>query len=142
MKLNPIFLIILAGIALALSACNTPDYKPSIEPNAKNPLTHGNVQLNLQKGVTTQAQVLQVFGAPNITTIDSNGHEIWTYQRAATVSEAGSTSSGSFVWLIVLSGESQSSKSGFEHSSRTMTLIIKFDEHHVVSDFNSMSSSF
>jgi hypothetical protein len=48
-------------------------------------LTHGNVQMSLRVGVTTQAEVLDTFGAPNITTIDGAGREVWTYQRNATV---------------------------------------------------------
>ena len=142
MKLHPFFSSLLIGIILSLTACTTPDYQPSIEPNAKNPLTHGNVQMHLQKGVTTQAEVLEVFGAPNITTIDASGQEVWTYQRAAMVSESGSTSSGGYAWLVILGSGTESNKSGFERSSRTMTLIIKFNSQKIVSDFSSMSSSF
>jgi hypothetical protein len=35
-------------------------------------LTHGLVQLTLKKDVTTKAEVLETFGAPNITTIDAS----------------------------------------------------------------------
>jgi outer membrane protein assembly factor BamE (lipoprotein component of BamABCDE complex) len=108
---------------------------PSQSDNGKNsPLTHGNVQMNLKVGVTTQTQVLETFGAPNITTIDGQGREVWTYQKHATVTK---TSEG-YATIILLGG----STSGFEQSSRTMTLIIKFGPDKVVQDFNSMSSSF
>ena len=54
---------------------------------------HGNVQkMNLEVGVTTQTEVLEVFGAPNITSIDGSGREVWTYQRHATVSQSKSRS--------------------------------------------------
>lgn len=124
------------SLLLALAGCQT--QQASIEPNTKNPLTHGNVQMTLKRGVTTQAEVLQAFGAPNITTIDASGQEVWTYQKNASV--ANSSSSGAGIWLILV-GASQS-QSGFEQSSRTMTLIIKFDAEKRVSDFNSFSSSF
>jgi outer membrane protein assembly factor BamE (lipoprotein component of BamABCDE complex) len=101
-------------------------------------LTHGNVQLNLQVGETTQTQVLEVFGAPNITSIDGSGQEVWTYQRSATVAQASSSGGG---WTILLAGASRSS-SGFEQTQRTMTLIIKFNDKKVVSDFRSRSSDF
>ena len=97
-------------------------------------LTHGAVQMHLEKGVTTQNDVLQNFGAPNITTVDADGNEVWTYQKNATLSR--STESGA-VFLIGGFGSS-----GFQRSSRTMTLIIKFNSDKVVKDFNSMTSSF
>lgn len=120
---------------LAVAACQTP-----ITPvtNQDNQLTHGNVQLNVRVGETTQVEILEVFGAPNITTIDGEGQEVWTYQRHATVAQASASSN---YWTILLLGGSNQA-SGFEQSSRTMTLIIKFDENNVVSDFRSRASSF
>lgn len=101
-------------------------------------LTQGNVQLNLQVGQTSKAEVLEKFGAPNITTRDASGSEVWSYQRHATVSQ--SSSSGNF-WTILLVGGG-SSAAGFSETSRTMTLIIKFDKKDIVSDFRSRSSDF
>lgn len=121
---------------LCLGACAPLPTKPVTTRNSE--LTHGNVQLNLKVGETSQAQVIEVFGAPNITTIDGSGQEVWTYQRAATVSQ--STSSNGF-WTILLAGESQGA-AGFEQTQRMMTLIIKFNQNKVVSDFRSRSSEF
>ncbi len=128
----------LAGILLlALDACVTPPSPP--EPAAgSNPLTHGNVQLNLKTGATTQAQVLEVFGAPNVTTIDASGQEVWTYQRHATVSRHSSQRK---YWTVVLLGGSGNAD-GFEQTQRTMTLIVRFDARKIVSDFGSRSSEF
>ena len=106
----------------------------SSRPNDPSNLTQGAVQLYLKKGETTQADILEKFGAPNIATIDGQGNEVWTYQRHATVSK----SSSSYGTLILLGGSS----SGFEESSRTMTLIINFNSQKVVTDFKSMYSSF
>ena len=105
-------------------------------PNS--PFTHGNVQLTLKNGVTTQAEVLGTFGAPNVATVDSAGNEVWTYQKNATVSKANESSA---YGTVVLFGGSYSS-SGFEQSSRTMTLILKFDGSKKVIDFKSMTTSF
>lgn len=101
-------------------------------------LTQGQVQLTLKKGVTSKATVLETFGSPNITTRDGSEYEVWTYQRHATVTN--SNSSGSFGTIILFSAGSDTS--GFEQSSKTMTLIIKFDENDTVVDFRSRSSSF
>jgi outer membrane protein assembly factor BamE (lipoprotein component of BamABCDE complex) len=110
--------------------------KPVTTRNSE--LTHGNVEMNLQVARTTQEQVLEIFGAPNIATIDGWGQEVWMYQRQATVTQSSSAKN---FWTIVLLGGSQSA-AGFEQTQRTMTLIIKFDEKRVVSDFRSRSSEF
>lgn len=101
-------------------------------------MTQGNVQLNVKVGQTTKAEVLEVFGAPNITTRDGSGQEVWSYQRHATVQQSKEKSS---FWTILLVGGS-SRASGLTQSMRTMTLIIKFDAQDVVSDFRSRTSDF
>jgi hypothetical protein len=94
--------------------------------------------MNLVVGETTKAQVLENFGAPNVTTRDGTGREVWTYQRAAQVSQSSSKSG---YWSVILAGESGSAV-GFESSSRMITLIIKFDSNDIVSDFRSRASNF
>ena len=130
-------ILLATAAALALSGCAAQEnLSPVTTRNSE--LTHGNVQLNLQVGATTQAEVLEVFGAPNITTIDSQGREVWSYQRAASAQQSASDSQG---WSIILAGGSQSA-SGFESTSRMLTLIIKFGDDKVVSDFRSRASNF
>lgn len=116
------------------------------EEETANSLTHGMVQMTLKVGETTQAQVLEVFGAPNITTMDGDGTEMWVYDRHATVSR---NSSGGFSIGLGAFGSEVGGVLGFgkkksenQSSQRTMTLIIKFDDRNVVSDFKSRSSSF
>ena len=121
---------------LTIAACVPTETKPVTTRNSE--LTHGNVQLNLKIGETTQTQVLETFGAPNITSIDGSGQEVWTYQRHATVSQSSASSN---YWTIILVGGS-SGAAGFEETQRTMTLMIKFDSKKVVSDFRSRSSEF
>lgn len=113
-------------------------------------LTHGNVQLTLKVNQTSQYEVLEAFGAPNITTIDSSKQEVWVYRRHASVSRV-KNSSGGFSIGILGGGSNVGAGAGFgtsrsktdaEQSYRSMTLIIKFDESGIVSDFKSRSSSF
>jgi len=116
----------------------------------QNQLTHGMVQMNLRVGVTTQADILEKFGGPNITTIDGSGQEMWVYDRQATVTY--DKSSGFSIGLFGGGGGGGvagggglgfgSSKSKSTSTQRTMTLIIKFNAEKVVSDFRSRSSSF
>lgn len=125
-------------LTLSLSACVQ---VPSIPSSSPNSLTQGQVTLSLRKFQTTQTEVLEKFGAPNLVTSNADGEESWTYQKHAAVSTASSTSAFA---TIILAGASTTT-SGFEQSSRTLTLIIKFKEINgikLVSDFSSRSSSF
>lgn len=106
--------------------------------SAKNPFTQGNVTLRIKKGKTTQEEVLNVFGAPNIVTKDAEGLEVWTYQKFATVSQG--TQSDGYATIILAGGSSSSTR--FEQTQRTMTLILKFDTNNVVKEFSSRSSEF
>ena len=128
----------LSVILVAASILAFGPFLPGHAGETANPLTHGNVQLNLKVGVTTQLEVVETFGAPNITTIDGAANEVWTYQRHATVTSSKKTKG--YANIIILGASTASS--GFEQSSRTMTLIIKFDDHKIVSDFRSRASSF
>jgi outer membrane protein assembly factor BamE (lipoprotein component of BamABCDE complex) len=126
-----------AGLLTALLAGCTTD-QPGLVDQRNSPLTQGNVQMHLVVGQTTKAQVLEVFGAPNITTRDGSGQEVWSYQRHATVTQSSSNEN---YWTIFFAGGSRSA-AGLATTSRTMTLIIKFDGHDVVSDFRSRTSDF
>ena len=128
------FLILLASLLLISTGCATRE--PLTQRNSQ--LTQGNVQMHLVAGETSKAEVLEVFGAPNVTTRDGAGLEVWTYQRQAQVSQSSSQSG---YWTILLAGAGSSS-SGFETSSRMITLIIKFDDRDVVTDFRSRASNF
>ena len=133
--MSPVKSLLFCALMLATGACAT---APAPVDQRNSALTQGNVQLNLQVGVTTKVQVLEVFGSPNITTRDASGAEVWSYQRHATVTQSSAQSN---YWTILLTGGSNQ-VSGFSQSSRTMTLIIKFDGSDVVQDFRSRSSDF
>lgn len=113
-------------------------------------LTTGMVNMTLKVGETSQGQIIETFGAPNITTVDGNGQEMWVYDRQATVSSS-SSSGFSIGMLLGAGGDGVAGGTGLgfskrkakaENSSRSMTLIIKFDNRKIVSDFKSRSSSF
>ena len=121
--------------SILLTGCVTAP-EPLTKKNSE--LTQGMVQMNLEVGKTTKADVLETFGAPNITTRDASGNEVWTYQRQAQVSQ--SSSSSGFIFVIIAGKSSEAS--GFESSSKMMTLIIKFDKDDLVTDFKSRASNF
>lgn len=123
--------------------------KAKDEPSDPNMLTQGMVQMTLRVGTTTQAEIIETFGAPNITTMDASGNQMWVFDRHATVT---TDSSGGFSIGLLAGGGSDvgvggglgfgKRKSKSTTSTRTMTLVIKFDGRGVVSDFKSRSSSF
>lgn len=118
--------------------------------DSPNTLTHGMVQMTVRVGTTTQGDIIEKFGAPNITSIDGAGQEMWVYDRQATVTS--DSSSGFSIGMLLGGGGGGvgggaglgfgKSKSKSEQTSRSMTLIIKFDKNKIVSDFRSRSSSF
>ena len=110
----------------------------SYSQETPSPLTYGNIQITLHKGTTTQNEVLEKFGAPNIITNDANNNEVWTYQSHST--QAKSTKGTKYGTLLIAGGAKTST--GFEYSTKTLTLIIKFDPDKRVIDYKSMSTSF
>jgi hypothetical protein len=142
--------LILATASLWISpiAANAAPAKDAVD--STNTLTHGMAQMTLRVGQTTQLEVIDAFGAPNITTLDAQGQEVWVYDRHATVT-ASKDSSFSIGMLIGAVGGAVggggglgfgSSKSKTSESSRSMTLVIKFGPNKIVSDFKSRTSSF
>ena len=140
-------LSVVAAVMAVTFACPASAREPNQLPNT---LTQGMVQMTLKVGETTQYNVLETFGGPNVSTLDGEGREVWVYDRHATVSY--DKSSGFSIGMLLGAGGGSvaggggfgfgSSKSKSEQSSRTMTLIIKFGPDKRVVDFKSRSSSF
>ena len=126
-----VYSIFCVSFLLMLTACNTEMGYP------KTPYTPGNVSLTLKKGETTQQQVLEAFGAPNIVTQDAEGDSVWTYQTNATVTRDANNSN---YWTVLLAGGNYGDN-GFMRSQKTMTIIITF-KGKTVSNFKSLSTSF
>ena len=88
------------------------------EEEIKDGLTHGNVQMTLQVGETTQLHVIEGFGAPNITTIDGEGKEVWIYRRHATVTRS-KTKANSFGIFLGAAGGGVGGGGGVGQSNST-----------------------
>lgn len=66
------------AVCLVLSGCGEkPRYYNS-------EFTHGNMKWHLEKNKTHESEVLEVFGPPNVTSVDSEGLEMWVYQKMST----------------------------------------------------------
>jgi hypothetical protein len=120
------------------------------EKQSANTLTHGMAQMTLHVGTTTQYDVLETFGGPNVTTLDGDGREVWIYDRFATVSTT-KDSGFSIGMLVGAAGGAvgagaglgfSNKKSKASTSSRSMILILKFGPDKKLVDFKSRSSSY
>ncbi len=106
----------------------------SVQPVEKANLTPGMAKTKIIKGQTTQNEIIQVFGPPNIVTKNKTGDEVWTYDKVS-VETAASDVYGT---LLIVGGAGSRSST----STRTFTLMIEFDEKEVVKDFSYRSSAF
>ncbi len=111
----------------------------------RDPISAGSAKLFLKKGETTQVEVLEAFGGPNIVAGDADGNETWTYDRMSYVSSSatgggaaagagviGSVPTGGLLW-----GNASRAASG----SRTVTLFLYWQDG-VLADYKYRSASF
>ena len=129
--MNKIIIISLTSIILFSCAANKPD--------DSNNLTLGTVQSKISKG-QSQSSVMDVLGSPNIVTKDSQGREVWTYDRISRDNEA-SSGTGFFIlnpfsWFT---GGGVGSKSSSSASSKSLTVLITFDDNKNVLDYTYQS---
>ena len=120
--MNKIIIISFTSIILFSCAVNKPD--------DSNNLTLGTVQSKISKG-QSQSSVMDVLGSPNIVTKDSQGREVWTYDRISRDNEA---QSGGF-WFFLFGKSSSASSS----SSKSLTVLITFDDNKNVLDYTYQS---
>ena len=97
-------------------------------------LTAGTVKARIEKGVTTQAEIMQLFGAPNLVTKNRANDEVWNYNRMAFQSVSGGED-----WSLFLIGGSRAVSSS---TSRNFDLIITFDSNDVVKDYSVIQAQF
>lgn len=107
-------------------------------------LTVGTVQKEVRVGMSG-AEVAEVLGSPNIVSTDENRNEVWIYDRISSQTVQTDTRGTvavlrflSEIGPIAASGRTQTEST----SQRTLTVIIKFDEHDRVRDFAYHTSRF
>jgi outer membrane protein assembly factor BamE (lipoprotein component of BamABCDE complex) len=100
-------------------------------------LTVGTVQRQIRVGMTN-AEVVEVLGAPNMVTTDEKRRENWVYDKISTDTAYSQSAGG--VNILILGAVSRAGAQST--SQRTLTIIIKFDEQAKVRDFAYRSSSF
>jgi hypothetical protein len=155
------FGILLCAI-ISLPACITqpppppplPEQPQTQNETPKNPLSHGRVTATVEKGKTTQADLLELFGGPNIATTDADGVEIWVYEVKSSTSSTESQAAVSarvdkFMAFFLIAGMGQAtgqaqgqSSSTTTFSTRNVTFIVKFNPDKTVKDYSVRDASF
>jgi outer membrane protein assembly factor BamE (lipoprotein component of BamABCDE complex) len=102
-------------------------------PSQRSSVTPGMAKKHIYPGKTSQTEVLEIFGPPNIITRRS-GRENWTYDKM----NHQVKSSGGFL-TILLGGYSSNTR---RRSSRTMMLIIYFDDQDIVREYDLRSTHY
>lgn len=111
--------------ALAAASCQSrPDDMGAA--GGRSPLTSGMVKKTIAKGLTTQTEILEVFGPPDLQT-HKDGRDVWTYEKTTVQIEE---SEG--YWTVIFVGGGSAKVTS---SSRSSMVIIYFDEHEVVADY-------
>lgn len=119
----------IAMVALSVLSCNS--YKYGTDgPSQKSNLTYGMVKTKLIKGSTTQAEVLELFGAPNLISKSKSNNEVWSYNKMSVEEKAGSTD--------FFTGRRASQSS----TSRSFDLIITFTDNEIIEDYSVISTSY
>ena len=108
--------------------CNSYKYGAG-EPTQKSNLTFGTVKSQIVKGKTTQTEILQLFGAPNLVTKNKSNNEVWSYNRMTTTTKGGYSS--------LMDGK----KASVSSSNQSFDLIITFGSDDIVQDYSVVSSS-
>lgn len=135
-------------LLISFSGCSSP--KQTGIGNT-DPASYGLAKKMLEKGKTTQQQVVELFGAPNITTKGTGDiAEVWTYEKvssefvASQVGVGGGAGVAAHPGSVGLAGGLLGSygKQKGVSSVRTVTLIIKFDSNEIVSDYRIMETNF
>ncbi len=141
------------------SACNTTmrNLEQQAEPISINvpenniqetSLSYGAIKKYLKIGVTTQADILKLFGSPNNMTTSSSGNEIWVYDKVrtelSTTAEKGTAGGivgggigiGSGGVGAAVGGSESKSKTNVVSTTNTLTVIMEFNEKNILIDYS------
>ena len=146
-------LLAMAAI-LALTGCmSAHQHYQQTHGAQERQMTVGTVQKEIRKGMSA-AQVAEVLGSPNIVTTDSEGREVWVYDKISTDVTYSKDSGGLSAILLIGSASGGTAGGGLgsgnynrsagaeSKTQRTLTVVIKFDDGNKVRDFAYHSSRF
>jgi hypothetical protein len=164
---HPPFIVTLLAATLVVG-CMSPPSQPTAAPptpqaqavsappaqSGASALSYGSVTSTVIRGKTTQADLLQMFGGPNISTVDNQGLETWVYERSVSQTDVTSKNQnwqaaanlgaafGNFQAGASASGGQGSAATTAATSFRSLTVIIKFNPDKTVKDYSVRASQF
>jgi len=113
-------------VVLSLMSCAT---------GQNDKVSYKKVESSIVRGKTTQNEVIQLMGSPNLVTQNSKGQEVWTYTKKSYNSQTGDVNGG-----VILSGGTRASSSG--SNTAAFDLILTFDQANIVRDYSVVSAEF
>ena len=150
---------VIAAVCLVLGGCGE-----TSRPYHNSEFTHGNMKWHLEKNRTTKGEVIEAFGPPNVTSVDSEGLEMWVEQKMSTskiesafggglnlsalINEVGvnvlggQVAKGAIKGNIGGSGGFQGGRHTSTQSSKTCTMILKFNDRGVLVEYRFRTSNF
>jgi outer membrane protein assembly factor BamE (lipoprotein component of BamABCDE complex) len=138
---------------LILSGCVNAgnNYNELNDARKDDRISIGTVQREIKKGLSSAA-VVEILGSPNMVSTDSEGREVWVYDKISTEKiYSNSSQSGSGFLLGAfsntllgggMSGSGAKSTGASQTTQKTLTIIIKFDAKNKVRDFAYRTSKF
>jgi outer membrane protein assembly factor BamE (lipoprotein component of BamABCDE complex) len=111
--------------------------QPVVAPVQEQELTLGIAQRELKAGVSMD-EVALILGSPNIVTRDAEGKDTWIYDKVSRVTSYSGSGGGA---TIILAGYSKS-KSDYQTTQKTLTIVIKFDKNNKIETMNYHMSKF
>ncbi|GFH62293.1 MAG: conserved hypothetical protein [Candidatus Desulfovibrio kirbyi] len=125
-------------LLLLLSGCTgAQTHRADVANQDSDRISVGTVQREIRMGMSG-AEVISAIGSPNMVTTDDKRRETWVYDKISTENVSSSSSGG--LWLILAGVNNRASARST--TQRTLTIIIKFDEHGLVRDYSYRQSSF
>jgi hypothetical protein len=156
--------LVISAVLVAGCADKTPPPSQRVDNpaagTAEKPsnLSYGTVTATVKKNVTTQSDLIDMFGGPNISTTDKDGSEKWVYERTSSMNDtAGSAQDknfnaffgggGNIGGATVGGGVSGGSRSAADkrtsvNSVRTLTVVVTFNPDKTVKDYTVRASYF
>jgi outer membrane protein assembly factor BamE (lipoprotein component of BamABCDE complex) len=137
MTLFRVFLIVAVVVSVGTGCRTVQDNQRDLSSTRDRELTAGIVRKEIKKGMSG-AQVAELLGSPNITTMDENNRETWVYDKIATEASYSESQSGMFLILGGFSNRSGAAST----TQRTLTVVIKFNADSKVESFTYHQSKF
>lgn len=125
-------LIIMGMVLPLLTGCIA--FPAEGDPTQKSNLTSGMVKKEIIKGKTTQAEVLELFGSPNLVTKNRDNDEVWNYNRMSYETKAGADGVGIIFW--------RGSRAMTTTTTKSFDLILIFNKNDIVKDYSVISAQY